>query len=68
MSIVGAGEQVILPNMLCEVGKVFVGFTGDKEAAIFEKISAGFPGRLPALGVVASQLVEETGPNLPKPR
>src|SRR5262245_52742650 len=57
VSVVGTREQVILSDILREVGQVFVGFAGDKETAIFEKISAGFPGRIPALGVVASSLM-----------
>ena len=59
VSVVGTREQVILSDMLREVGQVFVAFAGDKEAAIFEKISAGFPGRFPAFGVVAPQLVDK---------
>src|SRR5215510_6843191 len=59
VSIVGAGEQVILANILRQVGQVFVSFRGNKETAIFEKISAGFPGWPPALGVVAPQLVDK---------
>src|SRR5262245_33963717 len=57
--MIGSCEQVILANILRQVSQVFVGFAGDKETAIFEKISAGFPGALPALGVVASQLVDK---------
>src|SRR6266536_5252997 len=50
---------MILSDILREVGQVFVRFAGDKETAIGKKISARFPGRLPALGVVSSQLVDE---------
>src|SRR4029434_10053783 len=50
---------MILSDMPYEVGQVFVRLAGDKKTAIGKKISARFPGRLPALGVVASQLVNE---------
>src|SRR4030095_4425424 len=57
--IVGSGQQMILSDIPCEVGQVFVRFAGDKEAAIGKKIHARFPRRLPELGVIASQFVDE---------
>src|SRR6516164_2944320 len=48
-----------LSDILRKIRQIFVRLTGDEEAAIGKKISARFPGWLPLLSIVSSQLVDE---------
>ena len=41
VAVVGADDDVILAGVSREIGDVFVGFAGDVESVLMEKIRAG---------------------------